>query len=491
MPVPQKLETTEIAREIGGLALSCVRAENPMLLIRAATWRNTLRRIGVHVPFFVVHDIGLVLCADEAAAPLGPRERVDTGLQGAAGDPGTLSGQYTELLRDISSCEVVDKARAWRLEDELVAVLLAKLLGQLFDRWPERRLAPIGDNLPMDPDLYANLGPQIGHLFARFDRTAETSFLRFICQQRLHLLTAVEQVDLDTLRLLGLFGGEAGAAGLVDLMDLFQVFSSPEANDVINFSLDILPSVLETKRANCQQTFSVDGYSGLTRRGHLDNLLLSEMAYDDDLFEARYLENELFYYAHEKQREEERRLHYIVVDASASMRGVRQVFARGLALTLTKKLSLRGEDVYLRFFDSRLYDLVRVRNGSVNVPYLLCFRSERGRNYAKVFSQLHLDLLKLQRRERRSAALYIVTHAECHIPVDLVDKLRKSAFVYGVFILPSGEVELDYLTLLHRHQIVDAQTLMNRKERAERALEIIDDAARMTQPPPPPPGTEV
>ncbi len=64
MPVPPKLENTEIAREIGGLALSCVRAENPMLLIRAACWRNTLRRIGVHVPFFVVHDVGLLLCAD-------------------------------------------------------------------------------------------------------------------------------------------------------------------------------------------------------------------------------------------------------------------------------------------------------------------------------------------------------------------------------------------------------------------------------------------
>ena len=122
----------------------------------------------------------------------------------------------------------------------------------------------------------------------------------------------------------------------------------------------------------------------------------------------------------------------------------------------------------------------------MNVPYLLCFRSERGRNYAKAFSALYLELLKLTRRERRSAALYIITHAECHIPVDIVEKLRRVAFLYGVFILPSAEIELDYLSLLHRHQVVDAQTLMNRKERAERALDIVDDAARMTEPPPPP-----
>lgn len=485
MTVPGRLETTEIAREIGGLALSCVRAENPMLILRAASWRNTLRRIGVHVPFFVVHDLGLLLCADETTAPIGPRGEA-IGELGGGREPVVLANQYADLLREISTCEVVDKARAWRLGDELVAVLLAKLLGQLYDRWPDRRLAPVGDTLPMDPDLYTGLGPQLPALFARFDRTAEASFLRFLVKERLHLLTGVEQVDLDTLKLLGLFGGEAGAAGLVDLMDLFQVFSNPEANDVVNFSLEILPSVLETKRSVGQQTFSVDGYSGLTRRGHLDNLLLSELAYEDDLFEARYMENELYYYAHEKQLEEERRLHYIVVDASASMRGVRQVFARGLALTLAKKLSLRGEEVYLRFFDSRLYDLVRVRNGAVNVPYLLCFRSERGRNYAKAFNQLYMDILKLTRRERRSAALYIITHAECHIPVDLVDKLRRVAFLYGVFILPSAEIELDYLPLLHRHQVVDAQTLGNRKERAERALDIVDDASRLTTPPPPP-----
>ena len=39
------------------------------------------------------------------------------------------------------------------------------------------------------------------------------------------------------------------------------------------------------------------------------------------------------------------------IDASASMRGQRSVFARGLALTLIKKLLLQGEDVYFSFFD--------------------------------------------------------------------------------------------------------------------------------------------
>ena len=53
----------------------------------------------------------------------------------------------------------------------------------------------------------------------------------------------------------------------------------------------------------------------------------------------------------------------MLVDASASMRGAREVFARGLALALAKKFSLRGGDVWVRFFDSRLHDAARRRAG--------------------------------------------------------------------------------------------------------------------------------
>ena len=59
--------------------------------------------------------------------------------------------------------------------------------------------------------------------------------------------------------------------------------------------------------------------------------------------------------------ENERRVHQVLVDGSASMRGVREVFARGLALALCKRLALLGEDVSLRFFDSRLYEGVHYR----------------------------------------------------------------------------------------------------------------------------------
>jgi uncharacterized protein with von Willebrand factor type A (vWA) domain len=199
------------------------------------------------------------------------------------------------------------------------------------------------------------------------------------------------------------------------------------------------------------------------------------------MFEQKAVDQELLYYAHERQREDERRLQYILVDSSASMRGKRQVFARGLALTLAKKLSLEGDEVWLRFFDSRLHELVKVgRSGTLPVPHILSFRSDHGRNYAKVFRQLVLELSRLKREQRRQTVVYIITHGQCHIAPDLVAAMAQQAYLYGIIILPSSEVTLDFLPLLHRHQIVEFTALLSRAGRRERALDIVGDTAATT-----------
>lgn len=468
---------TYLARQVGTLVLSHVRTQNPMAPVRAAAWHNIMGRLGVHLPLFIVHDIGLLLTAPRGAGGLlmGPREPL---LQAAPLDDEAraLLRQYGALLGTIAQSEVVQKATSWRLRDDLVAVLLTKILGDLYHRWSEPTKRVGVEELPLDPQVYADA--DLGQHFRDFDPAPMVGFLRFVAAQQLHLYTSLEQIDLDTLRLIGVFNGNAvgveGAA--IDLLDLFEVFKSAEANDVVDFSLELLPSVLETKRASGVQTFAVDGYASIERRGNLDALMLTEFAYDEELFERKVIDDELYYYGHEKQREEERRLQYILVDSSPSMRGVRQVFARGLALTLAKKLALEGDEVWLRFFDSRLYDTQKVQNGDLAAPYLLCFKSERGRNYAKVFRQLQLELARLRRDDRRQIVVYLLTHGQCHIPVDVVQQMRRDAYLYGIFILPSSDVSLEYLELLHRHQIVDEETLASRNRRRNKALEIVNDA---------------
>jgi hypothetical protein len=481
VPVGAQLADTETGRDVGSLALSRLRAENPMLVLRAAQWRNSLARVGLAVPFFAVHDLGLLAVADPLMAPIAAR--VPAGPLRLGADSVAALDAWEATLRELAMSEVIEKARAWRLGDDLVAVLLLRILGPVYERYlgPGRR--PTAAALPLDAEVYRDVDPELAGLFGRFDRRAEVAFVHHLAAERLKLITAIEQVDLDTLRLLGMFGAEAGAMSALGMLDLLSVFESPQANDVVNFSLDLLPSVLETKRAAGQQIFSVDGYAGIERRGTIDSLVLSELAFDADLFDQRFTENEVFYYTREKQHEEERRLHYIVVDASASMRGQRSVFARGLALTLVKKLTLRGEDVYLRFFDSRLYDAQHVRphrrkDGGISVPYVLCFKGERGRNYAKVFAQLAHDLGRLAKREKRQPILYLLTHAECHVPPETVDRLKDIARLYGVFMLPStGALDLEYLDRLDTVQVVDESALTQREQRARRALDIVEDAA--------------
>jgi len=483
MPLSPQLITSDVGREIGGLGLSCVRVDNPMAMVRAAAWRNALVRVGISVPFWAVHDIGSLAVLEPRAAPVGPRPI--TAALALPPQVAELHTTYAATLREIATSEVLEKSRQWRLGDDLIAVLLLRVLGPIFERFREASTGwrPPSTVLPLDPEVYRDVERQLPQLFRTADRGSDFEFLHHLERDRLRLITSIEQIDLDTLRLLGMFGAEAGAANALGMLDLLNVFGSPEANDVVNFSLELLPSVLETKRAGGQQTFGVDGYAGVERHGTLDSLVLSELAFDPDLFARRFVENEVFYYTREKQQEEERQLHYIVVDASASMRGQRSVFARGLALTLVKKLLLRGEEVYLRFFDSRLYDVMHARAGrrgdaGISVPYVLCFRGERGRNYAKVFALLADDLSRLARRERRAPVLYILTHAECHVPIETIERLRTIARLYGVFMLPStGELELDYVQRLHTVQIVDESSLIDRDARARRALDIVEDAA--------------
>jgi hypothetical protein len=468
------------SRELGGLLFSCAQVGNTMQVLRAAQWRNSLSKVGLPAPFWVVHDLGLLLAAppDVLAARPG-LSRISMTPQVASAHAAWLS-----TLEEIATTEVVEKARAWRLRDDLIAVILLRVLGPVYERFlgPGRR--PIGVPLPVDPEVYGTLGPRLPELFRAVDRRSDSEFLVHLARERLRIVTALEQIDLDTLRLLGMFGAEASAANAFGMLDLLNVLESPDANDVVNFSLDLLPSVLETKRASGMQSFSVDGYAGLARRGTLDSLMLTELAQDDDLFDQRFSENEVFYYAHEKSREEDRRLHYLCVDATASMRGQRSVFARGLALTLAKKLLLRGDDVFLRFFDSRLYEVQQARarkRGSteLDLPYILSFKGEHGRNYAKVFGLLAGELQRTRKREKKSIILYLLTHAECHVPLDTIERLRAEATLYGVFMLPTaGELDLEYLPRLHTVQIVTEAALRQKDERQKRALDIVDDAAK-------------
>jgi len=163
------------------------------------------------------------------------------------------------------------------------------------------------------------------------------------------------------------------------------------------------------------------------------------------------------------------------------MRGAREVFARGLALALAKKLSLVGgrtADVWVRFFDSRLHPRIDLgRSARRDLPRLLSFRSQRGRNYARVFGDLAVEVGRLVRDEGREVAITFITHGNCQIPATTVKTLAAQARLFGIFVLPSGPLELDYLPHLHKSQVVTSASLGRTADKRRRALEIVEEAA--------------
>ncbi len=473
MPVPPELASDPaIAGPLGSLALSVVAPRAPTLALRALRWHRDLQRLGIVLPLFVVHDLGLLLACDNEQLEVGPRVAVDTLL---AAEPAATSAHraYNEMVTEIAASEAARRSQSLRMGDDLVVVLLARLLGVIAEQVATTLSDPAG--LPLDAQLVEHLGPQLPALFTSVPRHRETATLHGLVARRLLLLTLVDALDLDTLALFGLVGGDA-ATGAVAQVDLLSALGAPEANDVVDFSLEILPSVLEAKARPGASSHAAFGYAGLTRKGSIDSLVLTELAWDEQEMMRRLADDEVFYYSREQARDEARRIHLVLIDASASMRGDRATFARGMAIASAKQLMLAGEDVVFRFFDAHLYEPHSARHGQLPVGHVLSFKGERGRNPAKVFREL-VNQLEIQAlRDGRQPIVHLYTHAALYIPREIVAALTRLAHVAAIFMLPSGnQLHLDYLDLLHTHWVVDHQALTSRHTRAQEARRILGD----------------
>jgi hypothetical protein len=443
-----------------------------MLVLRSIRWWRDLARLGVELPFFVVHDLGMVYGAPREQIEIAARVGADSAIA-AVPKLAELVAAYRTLVLEVSDSQAASAARGMRLTDDLVVVVLARLLASVV-RDADLR-SPWPATLPLDPELARDLDAQLPSLFAAAPRTYERQVMAALEREHLRVLTLADATDLDTLRLLGMLGGDSAAAGALAHVDLLAALSSPSANDIVSFSLELLPSVLETRRAHAAGTHAVHGYGGVGREGSIDSMALTELAWHDEELARRMVEGELLFYSREQAPQESRRVHHVVIDASASMRGEREIFARGLAIALGKKLQLGGEDVWMRFFDSRLYDVQRSRGrSSLPAAWLLGFKGERGRNPARVFAQLATEIALLRTRDARDPVVHVITHAALHVPRHLVQEVRKQARLFAVFILPSGgTLDLEWLDLLDGYAVVDHATLQQKGARAAAATKIV------------------
>lgn len=462
-----------IVGPLGSLAMSRVTAQAPELVLRARNWQKDLDRLGLIIPFAFIHDLGLLFSAPSERIQIGPRCDFSSLVRVDA----ALITSYQEILEDMAGSDMVRRAGELRMSDALVVALLAKILGPISQRLALAR--PYEVDLPAEASLFQPTDLDLTTLWTKLgDRRFEVDALRKLVSARLMLLTLVDAQDVNTLRLLGMLGDPAGAGAMAQV-DLLQALGNPNARDIVSFSLDLLPSILETKGRPGASTHAAFGYSGIGRRGSLDSLVLTELAWDKDEFIRRVIDDEMLYYSRDQAHDQARRLHYLLIDASASMRGERSTFARGLALATAKKLTMEGEDVLFRFFDSRLYEPLRGRGRELPTSQVLAFRGERGRNPVRVFTTLAHELALTSHREGRDVWVHLFTHGAHDIPKQVVSSLLEHARLSAIFVAPQGgDLDLDYLPLLDAHWIVTHDTLVDKEARIDAAKTILESAPR-------------
>jgi len=431
----------------------------------------SMHRLGIHLPLFVISDFAHLFCLPSARLTQDIVAAVPVGQQ-------TALSRYRSLLLWLLQDAHRLRFATLPLSDDWVAILVSKLLGPVLQLLPSHSKLPV-ETLPSSetPLRVASLG--------QTERAAMFSWLADFCEHSTVVELRMALLDPEIVRFLHLAKANASAfvdeADRVDLLDLQALFEMPDVRDLVRFSLDLLPQILEAKHVSGIQNVPASGYAGLSHKGSLDSLLPSEMAQDEDFFSTRFALSELLYWGRERQTDAPPSLHMILIDSSPSMRGLRQVFARGLGLSLCQRLLREGLPVSVRFFDGRLHEEVRADRFPQRLWHLvLGFRGQRGRCARRVFSDLEREIATLTRDKKTRVTVHILTHAECHIPKELVLSLSRHAQLYAVFVRPSQDLALDYLPLLRGYHVVSDEVLDKESARKQQALSIVEKTTQQS-----------
>src|SRR6478609_4752985 len=168
------------------MVLSHVQSDTPMALVRAAAWSNSLSRMGINLPLFVIHDIGVMLSMSRGAGGyvLRPREAQLARVQLPAGAKPQLD-QYRRLLENIAGSEVTERLSGLRLRDEMVAVLLSRILGDTYNRWRDRSKSAGVEPLPLDLGVLGSI--DFADHFRDFEPRALWGFLEHLVAHAMHV----------------------------------------------------------------------------------------------------------------------------------------------------------------------------------------------------------------------------------------------------------------------------------------------------------------
>ena len=93
-----------------------------MMVVRAIRWYRDLARLGLHLPFFLVHDLGLLYAAPKEQLDIGPRQGQEAILSRLP-RASELAAMHRGVVAEIAQSEASSRARTMRLSDDLIVVV--------------------------------------------------------------------------------------------------------------------------------------------------------------------------------------------------------------------------------------------------------------------------------------------------------------------------------------------------------------------------------
>jgi len=305
---------------------------------RPAAWLRGAAAAGTPLPLALARDLGLLLVRPLSDIELAKPPHLPFDQE---------TGPYLAFLDRFARHPLVRELTRWKPppSDAVLAIILARLIRGL--ALPDIYRIPSG---PAGAVFLRSLavaleGADPGRIWESAPPEGRPDWLEMLPTEALARIEAnLAGLDREELRFLVRYGPPLeGAPDPRDILDLIALDHLPDAARLaLSQTLKLLPRVGSAQTVGGVQTYPEGGYEGLARKGSLDSLLLTELAYPDDIFLHRVLNHEALYYGRERPRERRREMAYIVTQLGWGMGGDGDVLARALTLALAQAMRGRG-----------------------------------------------------------------------------------------------------------------------------------------------------
>lgn len=435
---------------------------------RPALWLRAVAALGFSAPLCAVRDMGTLLTQ--------PRNRLKTARPDYLPEDVDTSA-YLSFLRRLSAHPLLDEMSRWDISDLMAGVILAKLISGV--TFPEIYAIPAGAEAvnfakrlgaalrKADPEsLWRNADPA--------DRPDLTTL--FSRDTMAKIETNLRRLDPDELRFMHRYGPRlSGSPDPRELLDMFSLLElPPNIRLAVSQVMRLLPRVSERAGAGSVQSYAMGGYEGLSRKGSLDSIVPTELAYPEDIFMHRIMNREALYYGREGDQEYRRELAYIVTQSGTEMMGDGEILSRGLTLALARTMARRGYDVRQSFAGSQWTPPAGTDRGA-DVHRILYYQD---REWLRPGEMLKAGLkhIREQGKRYRNIRMFWVLgehwdadHWESHSGLYRELNARAGQQAWFIRIRETGEKENRRIPaaarLFHRYQIVENE--MIRRERNE------------------------